>query len=181
MAENYGSNLALESVKLFEKHEARVYEAIECKNQEIERLVIEMEDLEHFLSLLANASDAFSKDDPHQIEVSEEDIVCIQRLAQNPELRHIFPPTKFSWTDGEIIAVTKQLQEKLKELSEDKNLERMVTQRIEGPLQRKINMASEEIMHEQFELSKAVELFNRGMQRMLGLTDRILSNMQRAR
>lgn len=71
-------------------------------------------------------------------------------------------------------------KKKLKELSEDKNLERMVTQRIEGPLQRNINMTSEEVMHEQLELSKAVELFNRGMQRMLGLTDRILSNMQRA-
>lgn len=98
MAE-HGHNLALESVKLFGKHEARVYEAIECKNQEIERLVIEMEDLEHFLSLLASASDAFSKDDPHQIEISEEDIVRIQRLSENPELRHIFPPHKI-FLDG---------------------------------------------------------------------------------
>ncbi|MDN3506464.1 MAG: hypothetical protein P0S96_04470 [Simkaniaceae bacterium] len=176
---DFGYDLAAESVGLFAAHEARVYEVIEGKNNEIDALVTEMEDLEHVLSLLAKASDSFKTDDQHVVEIENEDVERIQRLSQNPELRHIFPSTKFSWMDGEITQVAKDLNEKLKELSSDDNLQRMITQRVEGPLQRNIGMKTEEVMHEQLELGKAVELFNKGLQRMISLTERILSNMAR--
>ena len=176
---DFGYDLAGESVALFQQHEMRVHETIEVKNQEIEKLVTEMEELEWFLSLLANGSDAFTQDGEHSIEVTGEDVARIKRLSDNPDLRHIFPPTKFSWMEGEIAQVATQLQEKLGEWANEDNMRRMVTQRVEGPLQRKISMKSEEIMLEQHDLTKAVELFNRGLQRMLGLNERILSNMQR--
>jgi|GEM_PF-3013979 len=174
---DFGYDLAGESVALFQTHETHVYTLIEGKNREVDALVTEMEDLEHVLTLLADATEAFKADDDHIIEIDEQDAERIQRLAQNPELKHIFPPTKFSWMEGEITNVAKELQTTLKELSSDDNLERMITQRIEGPLQRNISMKTEEIMQDQLELGKAVELFNKGMQRMLSLIERILSNM----
>lgn len=176
----FGYDLAGESVKLFHVHEARVYESIEGINKEIDQLVLEMEDLERFLSLLAETSSNLEEND-HKLELEDEDIQRIERLSKNPDLRHIFPPHQFSWQEGEIKQVANQLQEKLTEWADDDSLKRMVSQRIEGPVQRKIGMKSEEVMLEQHELTKATELFNRGVQRMLSLNERIISNMLRAR
>ncbi len=176
----FGYDLAGESVKLFHVHEARVYESIEGINKEIDQLVLEMEDLERFLSLLSQTSNNLEEND-HKLELEDEDIERIERLSKNPDLRHIFPPHQFSWQEGEITKVANQLQEKLTEWSNDDSMKRMVSQRIEGPIQRKIGMKSEEVMLEQHELTKATELFNRGVQRMLNLNERIISNMLRAR
>lgn len=177
----YGYDLAGLSVDLFNLHEKRVLGVIGKKNVEIETLTKEMEDLQHFLSLLEKASSTFTNaaGSDHSLELSHEDIEKIQRLAANPELHHIFPPAKFSWKEGEITATVEQIKEKLQEWAKDENVKRLISQRIEGPLQRKIGRKSEDIMLEQQELTKAVELFNRGLQRMLNLCERILSNMQR--
>lgn len=151
-------NLAQESVALFQTHEAHVYEKIAGKNAQVATLVDEMEAIEEFLGLVAERTD-----DSKRLDLTTaEEQGRVDRLRNLESLRHIFPNGKYSWKDEEIT-----------------NLTRMLNQRIEGPLQRKINMLTEEIMLEHSELTKATELFNRGVQRMGGLIERILANMQR--
>ena len=153
---DYGYDLAGESVSLFQVHETRTYETINGKNKEIEKLADEMEAIEDFLTFVANRTG-----DSKRLDLTtKEDQDRADRLRANESLRHVFPEGKYTWKDEEIT-----------------NLNRMLGQHIEGPLQRKINMKSEEIMLAQHELAKATELFNRGLQRMSGLTERILSNM----
>ena len=155
---DYGYDLAGESVALFQVHETNTYNKIDTKNKEIEKLVDEMEAIEDFLAFVANRTEDSKRLDLMTTE--EQDLV--DKLRKNESLRHVFPEGKYTWKDEEIT-----------------NLNRKLGQHIEGPLQRKISMKSEEIMLEQHELTKATELFNRGLQRMTGLTERILSNMMR--
>lgn len=157
MAE-YGYDLAGESVALFGAHEAHAYKTIAGKNEQIEKLTCEMEQIEDFLNFVASRTD-----DSKRLDLTtKEEQDRVDRLRQNEALHHAFPEGKYCWKGEEIT-----------------NLNRMLSQHIEGPLQRKITMTTEEIMLEQHDLSKASELFNRGLQRMTGLTERILSNMVR--
>ncbi len=180
--QNFGYDLAGESVRLFNAHELAVFQSIEDKNDVIEKLVYEMEDLNAFLSILADTSEGFTTENEHEVDYEKDQrrIDLVRRLSSNPELQHIFPPTKSSWMEGEIVQVSKDLKKQLSEWQQGDNVQRLINQRIEGPLQRKINRTSEEIMLDQDNLSKATELFNRGLQRMLSLSERILSNIQRA-
>ena len=159
MAESYGYDLAAESVALFQVHEARTYELIEIKNAAIERLADEMDTIEKFLAEVAARTDDSKR---LSYNLTAEDQAKIDAMRENESIRHAFPQGKYEWKDEEI-----------------NNLTRMLAQHVEGPLQRKVNMTSEEIMLEHHELTKATELFNRGVQRMTGLCERILSNMQR--
>lgn len=155
---DYGYDLAGESVALFQVHETHTYDKIDTKNKAIEQLVNEMEAVEDFLAFVANRTE-----DSKRLDLmTKEEQDRVDKLRENESLRHVFPEGKYTWKDEEIT-----------------NLNRMLGQHIEGPLQRKISMKSEEIMLEQHELTKATELFNRGLQRMTGLSERILNNMMR--
>jgi vacuolar-type H+-ATPase subunit I/STV1 len=159
MGELYGYDLAAESVDLFQVHEAHTYEKINIKNVAVERLADEMDTIEKFLAEVAVRTDDSKR---LSYNLKAEDQSKIDAMRENESIRHAFPEGKYEWKDEEI-----------------NNLTRMLAQYVEGPLQRKINMVSEEIMLEYHELTKATELFNRGVQRMAGLCERILSNMLR--
>ena len=175
----FGSNLAAESVDLFRAFETKTYSVIEAKNLAIEQFLCQMEDLEEFLTIIAQGSDAFDAGDKTHLADFAHKKELIGRLCKNPDLHHIFPPTKFSWVDEEIPAVAKQIKGQLEEWQNDDNMKRMIHQRIEGFLQREINRKSEEIMFDQQDLSKTADLFNRGLHRMCGLIDAIMRNIQR--
>lgn len=176
-----GYDLAGLSVRLFTDYETYVLQEISQKNEQIAKLVEEMEDLEFFLSLLAKTSAEFDEKKDHIVEITAADAHRIQNLMENPELRHIFPPAKFSWKEGEITAVAKEIQGKLQEWSQDDNLKRLISQRIEGPLQRKITMETDNVRLSQEDLVKVAEICTKGLHRMTNLNERILNNMLRAK
>ena len=156
---DFGYDLAGESVKLFLAHEVNTYDLIDKKNKEVDRLINKMEELESFLGLVANRTDASNRVDL----TTAEDQAMIDRLRQHDDLRHIFPVGKYSWKEAEV-----------------ENLNRMINQHIEGPLQRKLNMETEEMVLDQHELTKALEMFKGGLTRMNNLNDRIISNIAKA-
>lgn len=157
MTDTIGYNLAEESVGLFLTQEVHSNEIIDTKNKNVERLVNKMEKLEHFLALIANRTDDSKRID---LMIAEEQAMVDHLRDQG--LDHIFPHGKYVWKDQEI-----------------ENLTRMINQHIEGPLSRTITQTTEEIMLEQHEQSKAVELFNSGLKRMNNLIERILNNIAR--
>ncbi len=155
----FGYDLAGESVNLFLCHEVTTHGNIDKKNKEVDRLVSKMEQLEHFLSLVAKRTD-----DSNRLDLlTAEEQSMVDYLRAHDDLRHIFPEGKYSWKEKDL-----------------ENLNRSVSQHIEGPLQRKVNMETEEMVITQHELTKALDLFKNGLSRMNNLTDRILSNMQRS-
>lgn len=153
-----GYDLAADSVQLFLSHEEHTYKSIEDKNKHIDQLTTEMETIEKFLGEIAARTD----DSKRLSFLTTEDQNWIDSLRKNDSIRHAFPEGKYEWKDDEI-----------------SNLTRILSQHVEGPLQRKINMTSEEIMLDQHDLTKATELFNRGVQRITGLCETILRNMLR--
>lgn len=157
MAEQFGYNLAHESVGLFLTQEVHSNEIIDKKNKEVEQLVNRMEKLEQFLALVANRTD-----DSKRIDLMTAEEQAMVDHLRDQGLAHIFPHGKYVWKDQEI-----------------ENLTRMINQHIEGPLSRKITQMTEEIMLEQHEQSKAVELFNSGLKRMNNLIERIMNNIAR--
>ncbi len=160
MAEtNFGYNLADESVKLFLTQEVHSNTIIDGKNKQVEGLINRMEKLEEFLALVASRTDDSSRVDL----MTAEEMAMVDGLREQEGLAHIFPHGKYSWKEAEI-----------------ENLRRMINQHVEGPLSRKLTQTTEEIMLEQQEQSKAVELFNSGLKRMNNLIERIMNNIQRA-
>ena len=159
---DYGTNLAQEAVNLFQLHETAVYNKIDRKNKQVDELVSKMEDLEKFLALV---SDKLSGEETSRLDLLEnEQMQIVDQLREKyPDLAHIFPHGKYSWKEGEL-----------------DNLKRQINQHIEGPLQRKITMANEEILLEQHELTKALEIFRSMLTRVNNQIDRILTNIQRA-
>jgi len=156
----FGYDLGGEAVELFQTHEASVYSKIEGHNETIDYYVNKMEDLEKFLSLLANRTEDSTRVDL----TTAEEMELVDRLREEEDLRFVFPEGKYSWKTKEEID----------------NVTRLVNQKIEGPLQRKINMASEQMVLEQHELTKVLEIFRNGLSRMNNLIDRILGNIQKA-
>ncbi|MBS0630173.1 MAG: hypothetical protein JSS30_08150 [Verrucomicrobia bacterium] len=155
----FGSNLAGMSVDLFNLHEVHTHEKHDRINKEIDELVSKMEKLENFLALLANQTD-----DSNRVDLlSQEHQDFVDALRKHDDLRHLFPEGKYSWKDKEL-----------------ENLTRSLNQHIEGPLQRKINMKTEETVLDQHELTKALDLFKNGLSRMSNLIERILNNLQRS-
>lgn len=155
----FGYDLAQESVNLFLEHEIHTNEVIDKKNKEVNRLVTKMENLERFLTLVANRTD-----DSNRVDlVDAADQAMVDKLREDPDLQHIFPHGKYTWKEKEV-----------------ENLQRMINQHIEGPLQRKITMLTEQMVLDQHDLGKALEMFKSGVNRMNNMIDRILSNIQRA-
>lgn len=158
MAE-FGYDLAGESVALFLKHEVETNNKIDLKNKKVDQLVTKMEELEVFLNLVANRTN-----DSNRLDLTNaEDQAFVDKLREEKDLQHIFPHGKYSWKENEI-----------------ENLNRMIHQHIEGPIQRNISMLSEQMVLDQHDLSKAMEMFKSGLNRMNNLIDRISSNIQRA-
>ena len=155
-----GYNLAAESVALFNKHEIHTHYKIDTKNKQVEELVSQMEDLEVFVSMIAKRTEDSVNFDLQ----NEEDRKFVDKLREGSELAHIFPHGKYRWQGKEI-----------------DNLSRMINQHIEGPLQRKITMLSEEMLLEQNELSRALEIFRSGQKRMGDMIQQILNAMARTR
>lgn len=192
-------NPALEAVNLFSRHETHVHGLIAKRNDEVERLTEQMGQLEQFLALLSSQSEEFKKDENHQVHLTDEDLTLLNTLTNHPELQHIFPAGQFSWVNEEIPALLREiaenvdrtlgdvkdfvhptLTEKFKELTDNENVKRLVTQRIEGPLQRKVQMTTEQIMFDQNDLLKSAEMFNKTLQRMLNFIEQILRNINKA-
>ena len=147
-----GYNPASEYVKLFGTLETHKYAKINCKSKQIASLVTRMEDLEAFLGLVASRTD-----DSNRLNFENaKDQAMIDKLRTEGNLEHIFRHGTYSWKDKEI-----------------ENLTRLLNQHIEGPLQREISRLSEDMMLDQHELAKAVELFNSGLKRMTNLIERI--------
>jgi serine/threonine-protein kinase RIO1 len=153
-------NLAWLSVNLFQQHEICVYDGIDRKNKEVDRLVTKMENLEHFLALVSQHTDESNRLD---FSITAEMQEMVDNLRGDPELAPIFPHGKYVWKEKEI-----------------ENLSRMIEQHIQGPLQRKINMTSEKMVLEQHELTKALEIFRNGQTRMSSFIEKILNNIMRA-
>ncbi|NGX38633.1 MAG: hypothetical protein K1000chlam2_01809, partial [Chlamydiae bacterium] len=113
----FGYDLAQESVNLFLEHEIHTNEVIDKKNKEVNRLVTKMENLERFLTLVANRTD-----DSNRVDlVDAADQAMVDKLREDPDLQHIFPLGKYTSKEKEV-----------------ENLQRMINQHIDGPLQRKI-------------------------------------------
>ncbi len=151
----FGYELETESVNLFLIHEMHAYDKIDRKNKEVDALVTKMEDLEQFLSYIANKTD-----DSHRLDLTTAEEQQMVDHLREQGLDTIFPPGKYEWKDAEVETLT-----------------RKITQHIEGPLQRKINTLTEQMVLEQHELTKILEIFRSGLNRMINLKERILSNM----
>jgi len=152
-------NLASESVNLFQLHETATHNRINQKNRQVNEWITRMEKLEKFLTLVAQRTEDSNRFDM----TSAEDQALIDELRDIEELEHIFPHGQYVWKEKELEHMTEK-----------------VNQYIQGPLQRKIGVGSEEIVLIQHELTKALELFKNGLSRMNNLVERISSNIQRA-
>lgn len=155
----FGYDLSGESVGLFLRHEVVTHGNIDVKNREIDRRVSKMEQLEKFLTFVAHRTDESNRLD---LTTAEEQGM-VDAIRTHDDLRHLFPEGKYTWKEKEL-----------------ENLTRSISQHIEGPLQRGINMDTEETVITQHELTKALDLFKNGLSRMNNLIDRILSNLQRS-
>lgn len=154
----FGYDLAGESVALFQRHEIHSHNTINEKNQKVSRHITQMEKLQKFLTLAAERTA-----DSNRLEMTlAEDQALVDDLRSFGDVDHIFPPGKYVWKEKEI----EHLQEK-------------VSQHIQGPLQRQINMLSEEMVLIQHEDTKALDLFKNGLSRMTNMIERIQSNIQR--
>lgn len=155
-------NMAREAVGLFLMHEGRVHGAIDAKNNELISLVDEMEEIEQFLALLRNKTDDSQRVEfllPHEQEL-------VDSLRNRADLQHVFSNPyqhPYVWKgEGEL-----------------KTLERLLTQHVEGPLNQKISMATQEMMLAENQLVEVLAMFRAGQNRMQELLRHINSNIQR--
>ncbi len=155
----FGYDLASVSVDLFHDLEVHTNGKISALNDEVERLVIQMEELEGFLATIAHKTR-----DSKRCEFSTaEEQQLIDHLRQEYNLSHILPHGTYTWVDQEVDD-TKQ----------------MVQKHIESPLTSKIGRTTEKALLHQQELSKVLEAFNAGLRRMTDLIRVISNNIQRA-
>lgn len=179
MGETIGYNPAEMAVNLYEKHEAHIHEVIKTKHEQLNQVVTQMEDLEFFLRKVKEQSELFQKDKKHKIEISHADAELIKRLSEQEKLSHIFTPSKFTWEDEEIVDLVTQCQKAIGECCEDENIKRLIEERIQGPMQREISMKTEEILYEQQELIKSLEIFRSIQKEASDAIRFILQNIQR--
>jgi hypothetical protein len=152
-----GYDLAAESVLLYVNHEMHTHGSIAKRNDWVEHLVTKMEKLGHFLGVVASRGE-----ESVRLDLSEEEKILVDELRVYEDLRHIFPEGQYSW-------VGKQQLE---------NLNRSISQHIEGPLQREIHTKTEENVLEQHELTETLSLFKTGMSRMHNLIEAINRNIK---
>lgn len=152
-----GYDLAAESVLLYVNHEMRVHGSIAKTNEWVERLTIKMEKLSQFLGIVASRGE-----ESIRLDLTEEEKILADELRTYEDLRHIFPEGQYSW-------VGKQQLE---------NLNRSISQHIEGPLQREIHTETEKNVLEHHELTETLSLFKTGLSRMHNLIDAINRNIK---
>ena len=155
----FGYTLEKEALNLFCSHENRIHLGINQKNKQVDLLVDRMEQLEHFLSIVAAKTD-----DSGRLDLTNaEDQALVDKIRGYEELgEHVFPHGKYVWKEKEI-----------------EDLTRRVENYIQGSLQRKISITSEEIVLDQHDLNKTLEIFKGCITRMNNLIERILGNIQR--
>jgi len=147
------------SVNLYQLYETKTHETVAAKNKKVAEHITHMEKLQHFLSLVNERTK-----DSSRLDMSlAEDQALVDDLRAIPGTSHIFPHGKYEWKEKEL-----------------EHLHEKVSQYIQGPLQRLINTGTEEMVLIQHELTKSLEIFNRNLQKMNGLNERIQSNIQRA-
>ncbi|NGX39070.1 MAG: hypothetical protein KR126chlam1_00390 [Chlamydiae bacterium] len=167
---NFGHNLALQSVQLFTLHEQKVLETIGEKNEEILKLTDQMNDLTSFLGLVETKLKNEDTVTARFINPDEHEVIdrIREALMENPEglegALRLFAHGKYSW-----------------EVTELNSLKEMLGRYVEGPLQRKISMGSEEMVLNHHELTKVLDIFRSGLTRMNDQIQRILSNILRSR
>lgn len=151
-----GHNLAHEAVKLYGKHEMRVHKSIAETNEWVNKLTIKMEKLAQFLGIVNSRGE-----ESVRLELTEEEKILADELSGYDDLRHIFQG-QYSW-------VGKQQLE---------NLNRSISQHIEGPLQREIHTETEKNVLEHHELSEVLSMFKQLQSRLHNLMEAINRNIK---
>ena len=168
-------NMAAAAVDLHSKFEEKTFNEIDKLNEQVDDHLLEMELLNRFLTVI----DKDKTDDGLDI-TSEEDKKLIDTLSQRESLTHIFASQRYDWNKDDCKEMVKRVGELENKYSFDKDaidkLKKQLEKHTEGPLARKITVATERMALMEQKLNESLAIFRKMLQTQSDLTQQIQRN-----